>query len=167
MEKTLLDLIETVEAEKDRYEQIYALSEHKKQVIIAGDAEKLEEIVAQERKLDREINEIEQKRLELLNGIALQLDIPVDEVNITAISERVSPELSQRLKKFQEEFLGLLNKQMAFNEINKQLLETQLHYIEVFLESLATSDSVNNTYGFDGTDAEANNQRTGLIDHKI
>lgn len=167
MEKSLVDLIGLVEAEKVKYGEMYALSERKRDTIIEGNAEELEPIMMEEKKLSDEIAELEKQRLKMMKEMADELHIGMDDVNVTTMSELVSPELAQKLKQTQSEFLALLQKQSQINEVNKQLLETQLQYIEFFLESLSSSDKINNTYAFDGTDADEKNQRTGLIDHKI
>lgn len=166
MEKTLLNLIMTVEAEKEKYEQVYAVSQRKRDTIIAGNADELETIVRLEKALDKEISALEQKRLGLIERIAAEKGVDADEVNVAAIAENGYPELYTRLKTFQTDFIELLKKQMALNDINKQLLETQLQYIEVFLDSVANSGNINNTYGNNGMDADAS-QRSGLIDQKI
>lgn len=170
MEHELKTMCELLEEHISVQGSLLELSQEKKQVIISGNTERLNEIVQTELKSLARMNSIEKRRTALVAALSKELGVQEGELTVSVLSERAGgTPAGSRLTALQEELTKLLREQADQNNINKKLLETQLEYTDTMLNLIVgPDDPLNNFYGGDGrtTDAEIR-KSAGIFDQEI
>lgn len=170
MEQELNMMCELLEEHISVQTTLLELSQEKKQVIISGNTERLNEIVQLELKSLAKMNSIEKRRTALVAALSKKLDIPEAEFTVRALAERAgeSPD-ARRLTVLRGQLSMLLRQQSEQNSLNQKLLETQLEYTDTMLNLIVgPDDPLNNFYGVDGrtTDTEIS-KGAGIFDQEI
>ena len=167
MRPILRDLCGLLSEQKSVLERLLELAEEERRVIIAGESERLEDVVRQELRELSKLNAAEKKRIALHETISGELGLPVQEINVTEIAKRAEPDESKEIQKLQAELTGLIDKHSAINKENRELIKAHMEYSDVMLDLLVDSeDPLNNFYGGDGKAAPEKKKTTGFFDHK-
>lgn len=166
MERVYVKLLEILGREKETYATILEQSTQKKEALVKNDVATLEKIVSVEQNLVRLVTDVEQERLAETRRIAADMGCPQEEMTIQyMIDHSEEPETSEliRLKK---ELGGILGEQMRLNDINTDLLQTQLNYISYMINVSTTPPTLSNVYTATGSEPESDS-RLKLFDHQI
>ena len=169
MNQSFVGILALLVQQKDIQEELLNLSYEKRQVIVRGDTDRLNEIVQIELKSLSKMNILEKKRDAELTALENVLGVPKQEISISFLIEKANVEEKNRLITLQRELAGILSAHTQLNKINQDLLNTQLDYTDVMLtEIVGVEDPLNNFYGDDGkTGTEKRRQSTGLFDKQI
>jgi len=165
MRKIFKELYDLLLDQKKALEHLLELSREERQIIICGEANKLEKVVRLELKELSKLGAIEKKRMALHKSIASELKLPENELTVTAIAERAEPDEREAIRKLQAELMELISEHTALNAENRELLSAHLEYSETMLDLMVgVEDPLNNFYGGDGKAAPDRKKTTGLFD---
>ena len=132
MASLIENLISILEEENNEYNQLLNLSLDKTSVIVKGDIETLQFIVAKEQKNIAAINKLEKSREECIKDISNVLNIPENEFkldNLIKLLEK-QPKEQEGLSKVRDAFRRTMNKLVKVNDNNRVLLQESINMIE-------------------------------------
>jgi len=165
MRQILSDLCNLLLEQKDVLEKMLKLSEEERQVIIAGESGKLEDIVRQEVRELSKLGKIEKARTALHKTIAAEFGMPVQDITVSAIAEQSEPDERDTIVQLQKELTELIEKHTALNAENRELIKAHIEYTDMMLELMVDpEDPLNNFYGGDGKTAPDRKKQTGFFD---
>ncbi|MCL2821095.1 MAG: flagellar protein FlgN [Oscillospiraceae bacterium] len=165
MRQRLADLCALLKEQKEVLENMLALSKEERQIIVNGEADKLENVIRLELKELNKLGAIERKRLALHGLIAAELGLQTDEITVTKIAEKAQPDEREAIKKLQTELMPLIEEHAAVNKENRELIKAHVEYSETMLNLMSESeDPLNNMYGGDGKAAPDRKKATGFYD---
>ncbi|UFJ43374.1 flagellar protein FlgN [Brevibacillus humidisoli] len=133
-------LYEVLDQLLDLHKALYTLADQKKEVLIKGDVESLMNITKQEGKLLRAVEQAEASRIEMVKRIYEAKGLPL--INGTLqdlIKSTTSADEKSRLQHYREELIRIVSELRQANELNQQLLEQSLSFINANLELLTDS----------------------------
>ncbi|MDO7906561.1 flagellar protein FlgN [Paenibacillus sp. JX-17] len=141
------------------------LGQVKKKAIIANDVDRLIQLLNQETKLVKQIEQLEEQRIKASyqflqdRGIKSQLNL-----NVTELSRLVfDPEDKQRLLHIQSRLSHTLDELKEINELNQKLLEQSLAFIDYSLDVLVDRPVQDAVYQHPG-DKNMGKRSPGLFD---
>lgn len=143
------ELISVLEKENEEYKQLIQISSKKTSVIVKNDLEQLQMITAKEQKhLDTLIN-LEKKREDVTDDIALVLNRSKVNFTINALIPVLEgqKEVQTRLIAIHDDIRTTLKNFQTINEINKSLIEESLELIDFnmnFIKGLYQAPEVAN-----------------------
>lgn len=126
--ETLIDILSD---ENTLYEELVKISDEKTSVIIKGDIEILQEFIDKEQPKIERIQQLEQKREEIINDIAIVLNKDVKSLHIKKIIEllKEQPDEQVKLAQVHDTLHETLKTLRALNEHNRMLLEHSLEMV--------------------------------------
>ncbi|MGR6128425.1 flagellar protein FlgN [Paenibacillus sp. SER-28] len=158
-------LIDVLEQLREAHGQLIALGNQKKEALISNKVDQLILVMNQESKMSRHIEQLDERRLQAAyeflqeRGIKSKLNL-----NITELSRLVfDVEDKQRLLQIQKNLADTLVELKKLNELNQQLIQQALSYIDFSIESMsyyAESEAVYQRPADKGTSTV----RAGLFD---
>lgn len=132
-------LIDVLEQLREAHEQLIALGTQKKEALISNKVDQLIQVMNQESKMSRHIEQLDERRLQAAyeflqeRGIKSKLNL-----NITELSRLVfDVEDKQRLLHIQKNLADTLVELKKLNELNQQLIQQALSYIDFSIESMS------------------------------
>ena len=165
MRQSLEDLYGLLLEQKGLLEKLLDLSREERRIIIAGEADKLEDIVVKEMRELRKLNAIEKKRLELHPAIAADFGLTDNNLTVTDIVAHANPDERETLRTIQLELTSLLKQHKDLNTENRELIEAHFEYTEAVLNLVVDyEDPLNNFYGEDGKATADRKKSTGFFD---
>lgn len=163
----LKPLLSVVESMLREHEQLLALAKRKKDVLIKGDMQALNDMVKDETAFVHRIERLEAERLGAGRLIAIRLGIPVEQLTaekVSALAE--TPEESDRMLQLTDGLRDVIAQLKQVNDLNKQLIEQSLQFVQNSIEVLTESPVVP-TYGGRGeTNSPYPSGRTSYFDSK-
>lgn len=125
------ELIVTLDNENTEYEALRKLSSEKTGIIIKDDLDGLSRIIAKEQVHLDKITNLEKKRIEVINDIAIVLNRDVDTLTVKGIVDLLEgqKEEQQRLARVHDKLKKTLRNVEVLNETNKGLIEEALEFI--------------------------------------
>ncbi len=141
MEGLWKKLIEILEKESGLYKDILELSRHKTNTIVEGKVAELEQITRVEQKMLLNIGGLEQQREDAVNQLARSLNVPADQLSIDLAIDKVGADLKERLVALKDDIAAQLKELKQVNDLNSQLIEKSLEYIDFSINLIAGSPS--------------------------
>ena len=167
MRRVLVELCELLCEQRNVLENMLELSQEERRIIIAGESDKLENIVRQGLRELSKLGAVEKKRMALHKSIASEFKLAEDELSVSAIAERALPEEREVIVRMQEELTSLIDEHTGLNNENRELIKAHIEYSETMLELMVgVEDPLNNFYGGDGKAAPDRKKTTGFFDGK-
>lgn len=165
MRQSLVDLCNILEEQKQVIGNMLELSKQERQIIIDGESEKLEDIIRLELKELSKLGGIEKRRIELHGTIAKDVGLPVQNLTVTKIAEKVSPTEREKIKAVQKELMALIDEHKAVNMENRELIKAHIDYSEAMVGLMVgKEDPLNNLYSGDGSAVSEQTKKTGFFD---
>jgi hypothetical protein len=158
-------LVMALEKEEEIYQDILELSLNKKQAIIDGDVKNLEKIVNKEKALAMSLIKLDNIRVRIVNEILKENGVDSVE-NITELSEYINPMAKEKILKLKSKLNHVIKKVRNENELNKDLVEQQLDYIQFNIDLMKNVDLGSNNYSKEAND-NVKKGRKNLFDAKI
>ena len=158
-------LVMALEKEEEIYQDILELSLNKKQAIIDGDVKNLEKIVTKEKALAMSLIKLDNIRVRIVNEILKENGVDSVE-NITELSEYINPMAKEKILKLKSKLNHVIKKVRSENELNKDLVEQQLDYIQFNIDLMTNVDLGSNNYSKEAND-NVKKGRKNLFDAKI
>lgn len=163
--ETLQQLVAKLDQMNDCHIQMIELGERKKQAVIKNDINSLIAVMNKESKLAKHIEIEEEKREEIVHAFLLERGIKSKlRLNVLELSRLVfDPEEKQELLEARFKLSATLEKLQQLNDLNKQLIEQAMDYVEFSLEMLTLVPEQDLTYQHPA-DKAYGATRSGLFD---
>jgi len=124
-------LLEMLDKQAQSFEELYGLSEEKRDAIVKNDIDALQKITNLENILITQNHRIEKKRLTLVKDIAGVLDKKDDNLTLAGLIEALEGQAEQEdLKAVGRRIQAALGKLSEANALNESLIKNALEYIE-------------------------------------
>lgn len=132
MASLMENLIVTLGDLCEEYENLLGLSTQKKPVIISGNLKELSKITDEEQIVASRINNLDNKRREVIQDIANVVNRDVEDLILTNIIQMLEPRPAeqQKLAKVHDRLKAVVHKVQQVNEQNKELIQSALEMIE-------------------------------------
>ncbi|MDF2958972.1 MAG: hypothetical protein K0S39_707 [Paenibacillus sp.] len=129
-------LIQTMTALNDIHDTLLELAEQKKQVLIRNDVEQLTQIVSKENKLIKQIGEWDRQRVEVIGQFLIEKGYkPNPKVTVSDLTKIIfNVDDKKTLLGLQKQLLGTIRKLREMNQLNQQLIEHSLSFIDYSLD---------------------------------
>lgn len=126
------ELIEVLDRENDEYEMLLNLSKEKTGKIIENNLTELQYIVAQEQGHVEKLNQLEQKREEVVKSIAVVLNKDVNILTVKHIVELLKGQKTEqrKLSIVHDKLRSTLNDMVVVNDMNQSLIKESLEMLE-------------------------------------
>jgi len=165
MRQIISDLCDLLREQKAVLTNMLELAKEERQVIINGHSDKLEDIIRQELRELSKLGSVEKKRLTLHKTIAVQINIPEEDLTVSKIADNVDADEREVIKTLQSELTQIIEEHSALNMENRQLIKAHIEYSETMLELMVgAEDPLNNMYGGDGKSTSERKRNTGFYD---
>lgn len=131
MASLMEELIDTLQTETDRYEELLVLSKKKTPILVSGKIDELQKITDEEKILVDNINSIDKKREELLADIGNVLNEDTEGLTIQKLADLVKeqPQQQKQLLELHEKLKKVLGNVQSINEQNKTLVNQMLEMV--------------------------------------
>jgi flagellar biosynthesis/type III secretory pathway chaperone len=132
MASMMENLVGVLQEELDTYKEFIPILQEKKVSIIKNKVEDLQNISNVEQEYLDKINNLENKREEIVKNMAIVFDKDYKQLNIKAIIKMLDnqPKDQQVLSKLHDELISTVKTVMGITEHNKSLIEQSLEMIE-------------------------------------
>ncbi|NOU95083.1 flagellar protein FlgN [Paenibacillus sp. LMG 31456] len=129
-------LIQTMTALNEIHDTLFELAELKKQVLIRNDVEQLTQIVTKENKLVKQIGELDRQRIEVIGQFLIEKGYkPNPKVTVSDLTKIIfNIDDKKALLGLQKQLLGTIRKLRELNQLNQQLIEHSLSFIDYSLD---------------------------------
>lgn len=166
MDAVLIDeLIDILNKEAAIYEGVLKLSKNKTDTIVAGKVAELEGITRLEQSMILQMGKLESEREKLIEKLASQLKIPVEEITISSLEKLLHKEQAGRLRACHRSLDKVLKELSDTNGLNSRLIKNSLDYIDFSINLLANSSSAGNLYGNAGQASDS--KKRNFFDVKL
>ncbi len=150
MENLLQDLSEALDKMINTYRDILQTAQEKKEQIIAGDIDKLESIIYQERNLAERVLLAEEKRRYVLHSINQTLGNNTESIKLSDLIEQIKEPYKSKLKEQYDIIIEVISKVEAINKTNTSLTKYSLEYINNLIKSICSESLNDSTYQLSG-----------------
>ncbi len=151
MQSLFAELAAILRQEIDLYRQLLALVRRERGRIIKGELAGLSELVRRKEALARELAPLEESRVSLLERLASELGEPAGALTLLRVAERASGEAGEALRGLLGEFRGIIGRLVAAHEVNRNLLDRSLEFVQGSLDLFRTVVTTPaSTYGASG-----------------
>lgn len=150
----IYDLVDVLAEQKECYEGLVTLATYKTEAVVQKNIEVLTQVVEREEAFIGRVQMLDQKRETLLKDIALVTGMKYQSLTITQIIDKMGKdiEVSQKLIQLRKELKELIEKLKKQNELNKQVLEQSMEYVDFTINAIKTTQL---------TETQANYTRPG------
>jgi flagellar biosynthesis/type III secretory pathway chaperone len=131
-------LLQTMTALNEIHSTLLELAEQKKQVLIHNQVEQLTQIVSAESRLLKRIGELDEERIRVIGEFMMDKGYkPNPKVTVSDLTKIIfNPEEKKQLLDQQRNLMGTIRKLREINQLNQQLIEHSLHFIDYSLDLL-------------------------------
>ena len=132
MASLMEDFMSVLEAENGEYQRLTELSQKKRQIIIDADISGLEDITGREQEIASTIRNLENKRQEVINDMAIVLSKDPKDLTITNMIAFLNkqPEEQEKLRNIQSRLRETLERMALINQQNELLLQQAMEMVE-------------------------------------
>lgn len=161
-------LMDTLEKEIERYEELLEMSREKTGIIIKGDLEILQDMIEKEQDVVGMIQNLEKKRIETVTDIGNVINCPSKDLTITKLIELMAnqPETKDRLEKIHDKLKNTITQMIKVNDMNKGLLQESLEMVEFEMNLLRSlrQAPVTANYNKEAYNANVRSSGRGMFD---
>ncbi|WP_312518652.1 flagellar protein FlgN [Anaerospora sp.] len=144
---------------------LLALSKQKREFLIAGEAQKLEAVTRQEEVLILRIGKLETQREKALQEIAAAHNLTTQGLTISQLSQMADEKIAEQIKEFQQVFSSITNELVPLNQLNTQLIQQSLNFVNYNINLLAQTQT-GPTYAAKGSSGQ-NSPSRNFLDAKV
>ncbi|MBD0384184.1 flagellar protein FlgN [Paenibacillus sedimenti] len=133
---SIQSLLETMDQLQEAHETLLGLAQEKTQVLVRNDVDQLNMIVNKENKWVRTITEANQQRVQLIGSYLISRGYnPNPKITVSDLVKVIfKAEDKQALSEAQQKLLATIKELKDCNEINQQLIEQSLAFINYSLD---------------------------------
>ncbi|MCQ1528590.1 flagellar protein FlgN [Lutispora saccharofermentans] len=159
-------IILCLENQKNIYEKLLSLSMEKKDAIIEGKVNELDNFIKLEGNLILEIGKLEDERDSTAEALARELGCSRENLTISYICNEVKDSRCDHLKQVAGSIGNTLNQLKEINDLNGELIEQSLEYINFSINLISDSMEGQNVI-YEGKPEESKDNNVRLFDAKI
>lgn len=143
--------MEILECENEEYERLTQLSLDKRQIIIDGNVPALEDITNHEQKIAGNLKNLENKREEVINDMAIVLSKEPKDLTVTNMIAFLNkqPKEQERLTKIRTNLQETMKQMMDINSQNEILLNQAMEMVEFDLTLFRSMRQAPTTANYD------------------
>ena len=132
MASLMENLLTVLEQENTEYQRLEMLSQKKRQIIIDADISGLEDLTGREQEIASTIRNLENKRQEVINDMAIVLSKDPKDLTITNMIAFLNkqPEEQEKLRNIQSRLRETLERMALINQQNELLLQQAMEMVE-------------------------------------
>ena len=146
----LKPLFAVVDAMLNTHQELLALAQRKRDVLIRGDMDALNLIVKEENTLVFRVEKLESERIAFGRLLAARIGVQPEQLTATRVAELAGDEEEKRrMEELSAQLRNVIGELQKINNTNKQLIEQSLQFIRTSIELLTESPQVP-TYGGTG-----------------
>ena len=146
-DKLLSDLLDVLKREYEKYEKLQETADKKKDILVENEIEELADIVQKEDEIITEIEDLENKRTELLKTILDTSKIDEDELNYKELTSYLPDSWKEKFDPVRDRLLNIIELLHQKNEENRLLLQEAIKVNNFSINMLQkTLEPMNNTY---------------------
>lgn len=151
MASLMENLLTILEEENSEYERLVELSAQKRQVIIDGNVPGLEEVTGREQDVASRIINLENKREEVINDMAIVLSKDAKDLTLTNMIAFLNkqPKEQEKLRGIQTRLKNTIKQMEEINRQNEELLRQALEMIEFDLNLFKSLRQAPTTANYD------------------
>ncbi|MDR3120875.1 MAG: flagellar protein FlgN [Clostridiales bacterium] len=143
-------LADVLERETLLYRDASDISAKKTEVIVRGKIEELDSLVKAEQAIILKIGRLEGEREGIIGELSAELDLDLEGVTLSDINARLGEASFQRLDGCQKQLAATLGGLKDTNDMNAQLIQNALDYINFSVNLITSDQSGGNVYSPDG-----------------
>lgn len=165
MNKSIEQLILTLEKEFEIYTEVLELSKLKRRNIIEGQVKELDGITTKEQTLILTLAKLENIRESIVNNLLKELNIESVN-NLEELSKYMDETSKKKVKNIKDKLMNTLDQVKKENDLNSKLIKQSLDFIEFNKNLLTSIENKGTTYG---ANADEKNIKTksNLFDARI
>jgi len=167
VDKEVNAVIDILAEEYGYYSDLVELSKSKKDIIIAGKVAELDKMVKLEQDMIFSIGQLERKREDVISMLCKALDMNSERMTVHELAKVLKPELKNKLEDIQSKLQKALSELKAANDINGQLIEQSLEYIDYSINLIAGSGMETGSLYEDIGKNKSKQGKKNIIDTKI
>jgi flagellar biosynthesis/type III secretory pathway chaperone len=135
------DLISILEETTGCYQQILAMANNKKDVIIKGDVPSLQTLTETEQSVAGRLLRLEKKRIEIIADGCLVTNKDPKTMTISSLIDLLSGQKKEQeaLRKISDDMINIVNLVKKANDLNKSLLTESINFINFTMNALQSS----------------------------
>ena len=137
VDKEVNAVIEILRNEYDYYKDMLEMSKSKKKIIVEGKVADLDKMVKLEQNMIFNIGQLERKREQEVAKLCKTLELNSSNITISELMQVLRPELKKELEDTQNKLRETLSELKSVNDINGQLIEQSLEYIDYSINLVA------------------------------
>lgn len=151
MASLMENLLTVLKKENSEYERLVELSHAKRQVIIDGNVPGLEEVTGREQDVASRIINLENKREEVINDMAIVLSKDAKDLTLTNMIAFLNkqPKEQEKLRDIQGRLRETIEKMVEINQQNEVLLRQALEMVEFDLTLFKSMRQAPTTANYD------------------
>lgn len=162
--KLIDELVMALEKEYDIYMELSEIADRKKQIIIDGKIKELDKITIKEQGLAMSLVKLEGFREKIIDKIMIELKVTNVET-ITELITMLDDESKRKLSKTKNKLIDVIGEIKGKNDLNGQLIEQSLKYIDFNMGLLAGLED-DNKYKATGKNNDMV-QKKSIFDAKV
>lgn len=159
-------IIEILQKEQNYYKDLLELSNKKKSIIIEGKIPELEKIIRIEQNMIFDLGQLEKHRETELQKLCELLKLN-PKSTMTELSSLLPEQLAKQLKRLQQDMSNTIKELQGSNDVNGQLIQQSLEYIEYTVNMITSSGPANSLYEDLQTTGKDMNNKKRLFDTKV
>lgn len=166
LEKQAEKIIEIIKKEHEYYKGLLQLSNKKKAIVVEGKVAELEKIVKVEQNLIFDLGQLEKFREQELLKLCQTLQLG-SKTTISELAKQLPQQHAQQFLELQAQLSNTINELQNINEINGQLIQQSLEYIEYSVNMLTSVGPTNSLYDDIKSTGHAQESKKRLFDTKV
>lgn len=147
------------------YQKLANLAREKTDILVLGDVQKLEALLAREAELLLSAGKLEKERGILIKEWSATAGWTIEEVTTQFIMGQLETSAKERLEEKTQALKQLLDELQELNKTNGELIERALQFVNYSLELISGHDAGGMTYGANGHLGDRQGYK--ILDQKI
>ena len=158
---------EILTGERTLYSQLVQLSQEKKDAVSQNKIDELDRIVRDEQNQLVRLQEWERARRKCAEEFAQAMGRPAGDIGMKDFLEACPAPQKPMIEKLYRELLSVVEEQAALNDINRQLIEQRLEYIDMMVGSAQPVRDTSHVYDSAGGERKKWKPNLSIIDRKV
>lgn len=164
MEQTLEQLVKLLQKQKEIYEELFSVSQHKQRELINGSLEVIDALTRREESLIFQAAKLEEERFRCTKDVMGQYGLEEDS-SLTDLLGYIDGQEKEKLQAIYEGLGSLISDMDRVNQENMSLIKQSLRYINFTMEAAIGQDSAPVT-SYGGKEGQGSGI-SHLVDKKI
>ncbi|PID73646.1 MAG: hypothetical protein CSB33_02545 [Desulfobacterales bacterium] len=119
------------------YTALLRLMEKEKQALIRSEPAAVAQMMTEKQERIRRLNEIEARRLDVMDGISRRLGLPVDELSLSRLAPLLPDPFPDKLPAEGDRLMNILKEVREAGRVNAVLINQSLHLVRSSMETIS------------------------------